>query len=153
VADPAPIDGATVSPGLAEAVLRDALAAFPYVRLRVTGGCMAPALLEGDLVHVAGVGARAPRLRDVVLVWSPSGPLLHRLVWAPLRAPRWWRTKADRAALLDPRPAPGALLGTVVAVERAGATAPVPRGALLTLTSLSRAIAFRARAAVARRRR
>jgi hypothetical protein len=113
------------SPGLAEAVLRDSLEAFAYVRLRVTGDCMTPVLVPGDVVLIAGVATRPPRLRDVVLVWAPAGPLLHRLVWGPPLARGTWRTKADRSALWDARVAPRDVLGTIIAVERAGSATPL----------------------------
>jgi hypothetical protein len=108
---------ATVS--LAEGVLRDGLAAFPWVRLTVTGQCMEPALAEGAKVRVVAARRRRPRLGDVVLARGRDGLRLHRLVWGPplaLPATRW-RTKADRGRLLDPPLDPWDILGTVVEVE------------------------------------
>jgi hypothetical protein len=118
------IAGTVASAGLSEAVLRDSLQTFAHVRLRVSGDCMTPVLMPGDVVLIAGVAARPPRLRDVVLVWAPAGPLLHRLVWGPPLARGAWRTKADRAAVWDARVAPRDVLGTIIAVERAGSEAP-----------------------------
>ena len=57
-------------------------------------------------------------------MWAPAGPLLHRLVWGPPLARGAWRTKADRAAVWDARVAPRDVLGTIIAVERAGSEAP-----------------------------
>ena len=153
MADAAAIVSATASPALAEAVLRDALDAFPYVRLRVAGTCMAPALRPGDVVHVAGVAARAPRLRDVVLVWGPAGPLLHRLVWGPPLARGRWRTKADRAPLWDAAVSPRDVLGTIIAVDRDGAPAPVAGGLRAGLASLLGGAVFWIRERLSSRRR
>jgi hypothetical protein len=119
------IGSTEASPGLSEAVLRDSLQTFAHVRLRVSGECMTPVLVPGDVVLIAGVEARPPRLRDVVLVWAPAGPLLHRLVWGPPLARGTWRTKADRAAVWDARITPRDVLGTIIAVERAGSSAPL----------------------------
>jgi hypothetical protein len=108
---------ATVS--WAEEVLRDGLAAFPWVRFTVTGRCMEPALAEGAKVRVMAASRRRPRLGDVVLARGRDGLRLHRLVWGPpLALPRTrWRTKADRGRLLDPPLDPWDILGTVVMVE------------------------------------
>jgi hypothetical protein len=136
------MEATVASPGLSEAVLRDSLQAFDHVRLRVTGDCMAPLLAPGDVVLIAGVAARRPRLRDVVLIWAPAGPLLHRLVWGPPLARGTWRTKADRGALFDPRIAPRDVLGTIIAVERAGSGAPQPLagGLRAAISSLVRGV-------------
>jgi hypothetical protein len=119
-----------------ESLLLECLSTFPYVRVTVTGACMRPALAEGERVHLAGRGARTPRLGDVVLARHPDGLRLHRLVWGPPLAPagRPWRTMADRARLLDPRLDPADVLGTVVAVEdRPDARPRRPARALLSL--------------------
>jgi hypothetical protein len=152
VAEATGIGSSTASPALAEAVLRDSLDAFPYVRLRVSGDCMSPTLRPGDLVHVAGVAARAPRLRDVVLVWGPAGPLLHRLVWGPPLARGRWRTKADRAPLWDAAVAPGQVLGTIIAVDREGSAAPFAGGLRAGLASLLGGAAFWLRARLSKRK-
>jgi hypothetical protein len=125
VSEATSIASTPASTELAEAVLRDSLSAFAYVRLRVSGECMTPVLFPGDVVRIAGVAAHPPRLRDVVLVWSPAGPLLHRLVWGPPLARGAWRTKADRALVWDARVAPRDVLGTIIAVERAGSETPL----------------------------
>ena len=108
---------ATVS--LGEEVLRDGLAAFPWVRLTVTGQCMEPALADGAKVRLVAARRRRPRLGDVVLARGRDGLRLHRLVWGPpLALPGMrWRTKADRGRLLDPPLDPSEILATVVAVE------------------------------------
>jgi len=108
---------ATVS--LGEEVLRDGLAAFPWVRLTVTGQCMEPALADGAKVRLVAARRRRPRLGDVVLARGRDGLRLHRLVWGPpLALPGMrWRTKADRGRLLDPPLDSAQILATVVAVE------------------------------------
>jgi len=124
----------------AETVLRACLADFPLVRMRVTGDCMRPALEPGDSVLIASAARSPPRFGDVVLVLTPDGPRLHRLVW---RAPgSAWRRMGDRSPRWDaPLPAER-VLGTLVAVEM---TARPTR-------SIGRAIASLWRGWLARRR-
>ncbi len=129
---------------LAEAVVADCLASFAHVRLVVRGSCMAPALAEGDVVLLAPPEKRRPRIGDVVLVRLHEGLRLHRLVLGPPLAPLRWRTQADRGWLLDPRLEASAVLGTVVAVERAdGAGTQSPRSVGLALRSLLRSVRTR----------
>lgn len=108
----------TADAELAEAVVRDCLEAFGQIQFRVTGTCMGPDLLPGQVVTVSR--RRAPRLGDVVLVRQERGLRLHRLVFGPpVALRRWaWRTKGDRLESLDPALAPGDLLGTVVEPRR-----------------------------------
>ncbi len=110
-------------------ILEGCLEAFAHVRLTVTGDCMRPALAPGDVVLVAGRGARPPRRGEIVLCRLPAGLRLHRLVWTPsaLRAGGKWRTKADGSASWDPPIAATDVLGTVIAAERGGAPVPAPR--------------------------
>jgi hypothetical protein len=107
-------------PGFGDAVLSDCLATFPLLRLRVSGDCMAPHLLEGDVVELRPRARRRPRLGDVVLVRLPAGYRLHRVVWRPLlaRARGRWRTKADRSRFCDPAVPAHDVMATVVGVER-----------------------------------
>jgi hypothetical protein len=128
----------------AEELLRDSLAAFPHVRLTVTGHCMEPALLHGEKVRLVGATRRRPRVGDVVLARQAQGLRLHRLVWGPPFARgSAWRTKADRGRLLDPPLAADAVLASVEALEaRPGAR---PRSALRAFVSLARGIAARLR--------
>lgn len=122
--------------GLAEAALRDCLADFPAVRFTVTGRCMDPVIRDGDRVVLAAPSRHPPRFGDIVLVRQEDGLRLHRLVWCPsLAGPRRsWRTRADRGDRLDPPFSSGDLLGSVVAVERAGISCP--RDSLRALRSL-----------------
>ncbi len=89
---------------LGEQILREMLASFPFVQVTVTGGCMEPALREGEQVCLLPAKTKGPRLGDIVLVIRDSEWRLHRLVWGPPLAERKdWRTMADRALSLDPR--------------------------------------------------
>lgn len=124
-----------------EGVLAACLKTFPHARLTVTGRCMEPALLAGEQVVVAGASHRVPRLGDVVLFRHPAGLRLHRLVLSRGRA---WRTKADRAAALDPAISPRHVLGTVVSVE--GRPQARPRRPARALLSFGRAMLTRLRA-------
>jgi hypothetical protein len=76
----------------------------------------------------------------VVLFRHPAGLRLHRLVFSRGRS---WRTKADRAAALDPAISPRQVLGTVVAVE--GRPDASPRRPGLALLSFGRAVLTRLR--------
>jgi hypothetical protein len=77
----------------------------------------------------------------VVLLRHPAGLRLHRLV---LSRGSFWRTKADRAAALDPAISPGQVLGTVVAVE--GRPEVKTRRPAQALLSFGRAVLTRWRA-------
>jgi hypothetical protein len=122
----------------ADALLRGCLAEFPQARLTVTGACMTPALLPGDVAIVEAARGRRPRLGEIVLVRLAEGLRLHRLVPGPRRRGSFRRTKADRAACWDHPFAPEDLLGTVVAVERGGQVLPAPQRLAPTLRSLAR---------------
>ena len=111
----------SAGPAVAEAVFGDVLATFPLLRLRVSGGCMAPHLLDGDVVELEPFARRRPRLGDVVLVRLPAGYRLHRVVWRPLVDSRAaWRTKADHSRFCDPGVPAADVMATVVAIERDG---------------------------------
>ena len=71
---PAPAAEAGVEVPFGEELLRDCLAAFPHVRLTVTGRCMEPALLHGEKVRLVGASRRRPRVGDVVLARQGAGP-------------------------------------------------------------------------------
>jgi hypothetical protein len=109
----------------------------------VTGQCMQPDLTDGEKVHLVHTERHRPRLGDVVLARGTDGLRLHRLVWGPPLARRgWrWRTKADRARLLDPPLDPCDVLGTVVAVE--GRSAPRLTRPGKALVSLARGVLAR----------
>lgn len=127
-----------------EAVARDLLGAFPSVRMRVSGTCMEPALKEGATVVLASVERARPRFGDVVLARHPEGLRLHRLVWAPGRAPGSWRTQADRALLFDARLRAKDVLATVVKVEGSPASPRrMRRAATSLLCSLLHALRLR----------
>jgi hypothetical protein len=135
-AAPAAREGETPEVPFREEFLRECLAAFPWVRLTVTGACMQPALADGEKVHLVQRDRRPPRVGDVVLARGPEGLRLHRLVWGPPLA--WpgsrWRTKADRGRLLDPPLEPVDVLATVVSIEpRPDVVARRPGRALCSL--------------------
>lgn len=140
-------------PDLIESLLRDCLASFPHVRLKVTGCCMEPAFSDGDVVLLANPARRPPRIGDVVLVRQPVGLRLHRLIWGPPLASRLrsWRSQADRAAVWDPRFASGDIIGTVITIagdQRNGQPANIGTA----LRSLVRGMWTRFRLACSKRR-
>ncbi len=114
------IDSIEVSQDLAETAFRDLLGAFPHIRFRVTGSCMAPDLGPGDAVHLVRPALKRPRFGDIVLRRQAEGLRLHRLVWNPPAVIGAPRTRADRALLWDPPLASGDVLGTVAWVEGKG---------------------------------
>ncbi len=118
---------------LSDALLRDVLATFRYARMRVTGECMRPTLLPGDVAIVASAERRPPRIGDVVLVRHAEGLRLHRLV---LKWKGSWRTMGDRTTRLDASVGAGSILGTVAAVEGRRLRGRLPS----TIRSLSTAL-------------
>lgn len=89
----------TASPGLADELLRDCLTLDPKGgQLTVSGTCMEPLLLEGDTIQVE-TPRTATRTGDVVLIRTPLGLRLHRVVF---RFGQALRTKGDRGICLDP---------------------------------------------------
>ena len=121
------------SPELSRQVLSECLRDFADIRLTVTGGCMDPALREGDVVTLVAAARRPPRLGDVVLTSVEGGFRLHRLVWTPPGG--GWRTKADRAPTWDPASNEADLIATAIEV-RSGARARPTRRARPLLRSL-----------------
>ena len=88
-----------IEPGVAEEWIREALRIHPDgVRLTVSGTCMEPALAAGSKVTLAPV-TRAVRAGNVVLLRTPAGLRLHRVLLA--FADRI-RTKGDLGTYLDP---------------------------------------------------
>lgn len=88
-----------------------------HLRLQVVGDSMAPLLRAGDAVLVRPVPPQALHPGDLVAVRRGEQVITHRLIG---REAGGWRTKGDNRHALDPPVAAGALLGRVVAVERAG---------------------------------
>ncbi len=87
------------------------------VRLPVTGHSMTPCIRRGDVVTVAPLRGRDPRVGEVLAV-APEGRLcLHRLVGC---GPEGALVRGDLATCSDPFIPPDAVLGVVVAVERSG---------------------------------
>jgi hypothetical protein len=89
----------TVAPSLAEDMLRECLVLDPRGgQLTVSGKCMEPVLREGAVIQVEAP-ARPVRTGDVVLVQTPAGLRLHRIVF---HVGQTLRTKGDRSVFLDP---------------------------------------------------
>jgi hypothetical protein len=128
--------GAGVEVPFGEELLRDCLAAFPHVRLTVTGRCMEPAIGHGEKVQLVSASRRRPWIGDVVLARQKDGLRLHRLVFGPPIAPpgSYWRTRADRGGLLDPPLAAADVLASIVSVE--GQPRSRPRRVSRALASL-----------------
>jgi hypothetical protein len=121
-----------------EALWIGCLAAFDEVSFRLRGACMTPAAPEGGRVTLVDARRRRPRFGDVLLVRTPAGLRLHRLVWPPRpSSAARLRTLADRGAALDPALAPEDVLAVAAAVERDGQRVS-PRGRLLAARGLLR---------------
>ena len=134
------IASGVADPPFARAAFAAFLAEAP-VRIAVTGGCLAPAIVEGETVTLLGRANRRPRWGDVVLCEMGGGLRLHRLVWSP----PWgrWRTKGDRALSCDPGIRPQQVLGTVVR----SAGGPLAPRRWLAARSLASAVLHRLRPA------
>ena len=131
----------------AEALVRDCLTRGPAL-LRVSGGCLEPALAAGERVRLAASAVHVPRFGDVVLARVPEGLRLHRLVWPlPGLRTRRVRTKADRASCLDAAIPAGAILATALDIKR-GAVAHPTRDVVRALRSLAGALVTRLRLAL-----
>lgn len=127
-----------------ETAARDLLRGFASVAWRVVGTCMEPAIPEGATVVLENVERARPRFGDVVLARFADGIRLHRLVWAPRRASRAWRTQADRAWLFDAGLSPGDVLATVVSVDgQVGSPRRVRRAAASLLRTTLRWLRLR----------
>jgi hypothetical protein len=120
------------SPDLRRQVLLECLREFAEVRLTVRGGCMEPALRDGDVVTLVAAARRRPRLGDVVLAAVGEGVQLHRLVWGGRGR---WRTKADRSPTWDAAVGETDLIATAIEVQ-SGETTRRPRSARRLLRSL-----------------
>lgn len=88
------------------------------LRLLVRGWSMAPLLRPGDLIDLAAVPLAQLRPGAILVVEQGAGLLTHRLLRAEAGQLWLWGDALPRP---DPPIAYGALLGQVVARERAGA--------------------------------
>lgn len=130
-------DGAANAAVAREAVALN-LADAASVCIRVSGRCMEPALLAGELVELRRT---RPRVGDVVLAQLPQGLRLHRLLLKlPLGA--GWRTKGDRSDPWDAKISGREVIATVV---RSCATGRTPHSRGLALRSLASALRWRLR--------
>jgi len=84
---------------------------------RVDGNSMRPLIRLGDRVEVVACKFSELRLGDVVMVASPNGLLIHRLLLV-VPGSGLLVTKGDALARLDPLISPDLLLGRVCSVQR-----------------------------------
>lgn len=101
---------------VATALLKSAVAAHGRdARLSVRGGCMAPLVVDGDVVTVTGAGGPPPPGSLVVVEVDPGELVCHRLI---RRAEDGvLLVRGDRASA-DQEVAPGDLVGAVCRVQR-----------------------------------
>lgn len=105
-----------LTPEVAEDWIREILRLGPCgARLTVTGTCMEPSLKEGSKIALEPV-RRPVRAGDIVLVRTPAGLRLHRVLACSRGR---IRTKGDRGVYLDPE----ATLDAVIAVCATGESA------------------------------
>ena len=96
-----------LTPAVAESWIRDALVLHPLgAQLTVSGACMEPAIPEGSTITLTAPIA-PPRAGDVVLLQTPNGLRLHRIL---IRFRGWMRTKGDQGAYLDPPGSPHSII-------------------------------------------
>ena len=96
--------------------------------IRVSGSCMEPSLPEGSRVRLRWPDP-PPRVGDIVLLKTPSGLRLHRVL---IRLGSRIRTKGDRGVYLDPAGSARDVIAVCDAAESRG------RRLLRTLHSLAR---------------
>ena len=89
------------------------------MRFTATGASMAPAIRNGDVLHVEPVEAVAISLEDVVLYASARGLTAHRVVALPDQAGTL-RCRGDAVGSEVERVDAGQVLGRVAAVDAAG---------------------------------
>lgn len=101
---------------------REVLRRGGVLRIEAPGASMRPFIEPGDVLHVAPASTSALTVGDVVLYGGPDGhPMAHRLIHPPRRATGWRLvTCADARPGQWERVRPEAVLGRVVACERAG---------------------------------
>jgi hypothetical protein len=99
------------------------------LRVPVAGLSMGRKWAEAAAVQVTGILHRTPRLGDVVLARTPTGRIVHRVIWRRFRAGRHlWLTLGDGNATFDDWLEDDAVLGVVTSVENSGGVArPVRR--------------------------
>lgn len=97
-------------------------------RVPVSGLSMGRKWAEAAAVQVTGILHRTPRLGDVVLARTPSGRIVHRVIWGRFCAGRReWLTLGDGNATFDDWLAGDAVLGVVTRVEDSGGVARTVR--------------------------
>lgn len=124
----------TLSGDVADLWIREALSLHPGgAELTVSGTCMEPAIMEGARIQIRRP-SQAPRAGDVLLVSTPAGLRLHRVIF---RQGETVRTKGDKGRFLDP-PIPDA---NVLAFADSGETRGV-RFARTFVSALRLALRF-----------
>ena len=144
--------------------IRDLLRECPGVRLRLTGGSMAPAVRGGQVVEGRRVRPEEVRVGDIILyeaAWSPSGMVAHRvteiLPGSRAGGPPTWSVRGDAPGGHAEQVRPGQVLGRVEAVLRgrrwAKLTTPLRRALARWASETAAVWALLARAVPMRRRR
>ena len=126
-------------------LLRAFQRAGAFLRTTVRGASMSPFLRDRDVVTVAPLNGREPRVGDVVAaaVGQPERLVIHRVV---ARCPGGWLIRGDACQRADGVVAPADLVGRVVRVERhgrevrVGVEAGAAGGALIAALSRSGAL-------------
>ena len=90
---------------------------LPLLRIPVTGTSMVPTLRPGDRCWVRLGPLERCRVGEIVVVHSPRGWVVHRVVG---RWGRWLVTRGDARVRPDGCVSVDALVGVVVAIERQG---------------------------------
>jgi hypothetical protein len=85
------------------------------MRMRPQGGSMVPFLRSGDIVTI--VPGDSSRTGDIVLTSTPSGWIMHRVIWKSVQQ---LITKGDSLPCLDPPISPRNILGRAILRERQG---------------------------------
>jgi hypothetical protein len=106
-------------------LVREELAQGSLIRLRVSGHSMAPLVTLGDVVLIQRANWEDLHRGDLLLVEQRGDFLVHRLVAANAHR---LQTKGDNASHADLPLTPQAVLGRVVAVEKAGRRIELDRG-------------------------
>ena len=122
------IEERNMSPEITEDWIRACLREGESAELTVMGSCMKPALIEGDKVTLSDL-LRPVRIGDIVLIRTPAGLRLHRVL---IRHGETVRTKGDHGIYLDP-PTPRSRV-----VARCLVAEPLGTRALRTFLSLLR---------------
>ena len=110
-----------------EELATEALLQSGFLRIRVTGTSMLPAIWPGDLVHIRRLEQPYPQIGEVILAQGGTGLLVHRVLGCEIQAGRVLIiTCGDRHQKPDPPLCTSQILGSVTAIEGARGLRPVP---------------------------